>query len=628
MPRPLSVALVLALALPAAAVAQDRQVQITYTPTARAQIALWIESADGERFSTISLTDAVAYRGIGNRPGALEMNSGFHWPYGRREGVLPIWAHRRAEVMGSFFARVIFDGRASEGNASSAGSRSEPPNTRDDYFCLSFTGGETLDAVTCASIFNSNKGRYITPDDVATSYAEPFVDDDGTAHLRALGLTSLYPPRRDVDECLGTRCDHDDVYRYASDALDVMPELDAVSLATPPSGTEQLALFAVPNDWPAGDYTVFLEINVEGDYAPGWDATARPTPRAPSGTWDSWAMGFGYPYRGQPSVVFEVPIVLSATGGEYTADAPVGYGAIHGDRDQPFAMDDTILDDPAAHPGSGADRLFANDDGARLSVRVPTTDICLLPDAPPECGRECDEARPCALPLECSDEGTCVAMCLVPNAPGMPSDLVLAPYPDVRHAHQWIDLSFVVPTLPRPLLDWDVRVSTEPIVDEASFVAARPAKAASIDDVALTVPTTREDGTALVTGDAVALELGGLDPTTHYYVGVRAIDACGSMGPVAAAEIQTAAIHFTTVSPCFVATAAYGSPLDARIGVLRRFRDRYLRGNGVGDALVEAYERVGPVIADAIRDDEDARAIVRWLLAPVVTTAEALGSAR
>jgi hypothetical protein len=46
------------------------------------------------------------------------MNSGYHWPYGRREGVLPIWAHRRAAAPGAGqFPRVIFQNRA-EGYAS------------------------------------------------------------------------------------------------------------------------------------------------------------------------------------------------------------------------------------------------------------------------------------------------------------------------------------------------------------------------------------------------------------------------------------------------------------------------------------------------------------------------------
>jgi hypothetical protein len=79
----------------APAFAQD-VLELGFTPTKRAQIAVWIEREDGTFVETIALTQAVAYRGIGNRPGALQMNSGYRWPYGRREGVLPVWAHRRA----------------------------------------------------------------------------------------------------------------------------------------------------------------------------------------------------------------------------------------------------------------------------------------------------------------------------------------------------------------------------------------------------------------------------------------------------------------------------------------------------------------------------------------------------
>src|SRR3569623_1311020 len=94
--------------------ATSRGLELRYTPTARAQVALWIEKADGTFLKTIGLTQAVAYRGIGNRPGAQHMNSGFHWPYGRREGTLPIWAHRRAAGPGALqFSRVIFQMRAS-----------------------------------------------------------------------------------------------------------------------------------------------------------------------------------------------------------------------------------------------------------------------------------------------------------------------------------------------------------------------------------------------------------------------------------------------------------------------------------------------------------------------------------
>src|SRR6185369_15119861 len=98
-------ALLTALCFPSLVSAQvataPRVIEFRFTPTARAQIALWLERPDGTFLKTVFLTQAVGLRGIGNRPGAAEMNSGFHWPYGRREGALPIWAHRRAAAPGA-----------------------------------------------------------------------------------------------------------------------------------------------------------------------------------------------------------------------------------------------------------------------------------------------------------------------------------------------------------------------------------------------------------------------------------------------------------------------------------------------------------------------------------------------
>ena len=606
--------------------AQDRHLEVRFATTRRAQIAVWIESSDGELFRTLALTQAVASWGIGNRPGALQMNSGHHWPYGRREGVLPVWAHRRFDHDGTSWRRVIFNGRESEGNASSAGSFGEPINTADPHFCLSFTGSNNnieLDGMSCASVFSSNKGRYITADDVAAGYAEPFVTDAGAPMMRGLSLVSLYPPRRDLLPCLGSRCeDHADVAFYERDAAAILPELDAVTMATPADGSSQLVVFNVPSDWPEGDYTVFVEVNVEGDYAPGWDATARPTPRAPGGRWDSWAMSYGYPYRGQPSVIYEVPVALSSAGGVFTTASPAGYGSIHGETGELSPMDGTIMNDPADHHGSGADRLYAGPTGDRVRITVPTWDVCSQPDPPPDCGRECTDTRPCANPLLCGDEGTCVGMCEVDMRVPAPADFTISRWPEDADSHQWAELDFSVPLLTRGLLGWEVRVSTSPITDEASFLAGDPAQAGTDGDVALEVPIAREDGTPLVTGDPIHLELGGLDPLTHYYVGVRAIDACTERSTIAVAEIETTEIHFTTVSPCFVATAAYGSPMDARIGALRRFRDRYLLTNAPGRMLVDTYYEVGPTLAEAIRSDEDARSLVRAALEPVVAFAE------
>ena len=156
--------------------------ELEFTPVARAQIAIWIER-DDRLVATLRLTEAVSRRGLGNRPGASQMNSGFRWPYGRREGVLPVWAARRAEQPGARpFRRVIFQNRASEGYAS----RSVDDSTPDDYYCLSFTKQrsriDALDAVTCPSVFSSDKGRFITEADVQRGYAEPYEARD---HARA-----------------------------------------------------------------------------------------------------------------------------------------------------------------------------------------------------------------------------------------------------------------------------------------------------------------------------------------------------------------------------------------------------------------------------------------------------------
>jgi hypothetical protein len=110
------------------AVLSPRVLEFRYTPAGNAQVAIWLENKAGEFLATVALTEAVATRGIGNRPGASQMNSGFRWPYGRREGVLPIWADRRASAPGARpFKRVIFQKRP-EGYAS----RLLPDASRDD----------------------------------------------------------------------------------------------------------------------------------------------------------------------------------------------------------------------------------------------------------------------------------------------------------------------------------------------------------------------------------------------------------------------------------------------------------------------------------------------------------------
>jgi MYXO-CTERM domain-containing protein len=441
-PRLLMLAIVLGAPVALAQVSEppptgQRLVRYRFIPTARAQMALWIESADGARLATVKLTEATALRGIGNRPGAGQMNSGYRWPYGRREGVLPVWAHRRAAAPGAMtFPRVIFQDRTSEGFAS----RTSADSSLDAYFCLSFAEATTrkdgLDAVTCASAFSGDKGRLLLAGDLQRGYGEPW-EEAGAGISRPLPATSLYPPRVDVAACAPspTCVDHPDVQMFATVARTVMPELDAVSMATPPGETTQTVSFEVPPAWPDGEHWAFLEINTEGDYNAASNATTHPTPTKPQGSWDTWSQQYGYPFRGQPSVVFRVAVFVGADDSASTR-AALGYGSLDGTGPQGGAIhpiDATISDDPDDSPGSGVDRLRVMQGDVRLVVESRI--VAPLPDggarpgpdgaAPDGGGGDPDAAGSDAGPGD-PDASPADAGSPPPDAAGQPEPLCIA----------------------------------------------------------------------------------------------------------------------------------------------------------------------------------------------------------
>lgn len=103
--------------------------------------------------------------------------------------------------------------------------------------------------------------------------------------------------------------------------------------------------------------------------------------------------------------------------------------------------------------------------------------------------------------------------------------------------------------------------------------------------------------TEVVGGKAIILDPGG--PGTAVASGINPGDGGNSGG-------------------CFIATAAFGSPVDRYVIVLKKFRDTYLMTNAGGRLLVKTYYQLSPAIAKKIEASTWLKYTVRTGLWPVI----------
>ena len=70
--------------------------------------------------------------------------------------------------------------------------------------------------------------------------------------------------------------------------------------------------------------------------------------------------------------------------------------------------------------------------------------------------------------------------------------------------------------------------------------------------------------------------------------------------------------------PCFIATAAFGTPMFPAIDTLRAFRDIYLLDSSIGTAFVDTYYRVSPFLADVVARSAFLALCARMILWPII----------
>jgi very-short-patch-repair endonuclease len=79
---------------------------------------------------------------------------------------------------------------------------------------------------------------------------------------------------------------------------------------------------------------------------------------------------------------------------------------------------------------------------------------------------------------------------------------------------------------------------------------------------------------------------------------------------------------YTTKQGCFIATAAYGTPMAQEINTLRRFRDSKMEPNLIGRYLITLYYNISPPWARVIARSKNMRAFVRMNLKPIIRLLE------
>ena len=200
-------------------------------------------------------------------------------------------------------------------------------------------------------------------------------------------------------------------------------------------------------------------------------------------------------------------------------------------------------------------------------------------------------------------------------------------------------------TLPTVSVDATDATAAEALLNPGTFTITRTGSTAAPLTVTYAMSGTATSGTDYTTpSGSVDILIGNLAATVtitpiddSVYEGnetailTLSVDTGYGVGSPASATVTIADDEPPPPAPpggggCFIATAAYGTPMANDVRHLRAFRDEYLQTNDAGRWFVTQYYRFSPPLADYLRQHDDLRAVVRSALSPLVGLSKALVS--
>jgi hypothetical protein len=391
-----------------------------------------------------------------------------------------------------------------------------------------------------------------------------------------------------------------------------------VAAATPGYGAPYTRTWRIPANLPEGDYVLAVEVSKE------YDTNARHSHIGfddVHGGLSAYGIDGNF---GQPSVLYRVPIHL---GGSTPLTAAVsqisGYSswpATDPTPDNPGPV--TVPLDGTLRPrdstisttvaGSGEMRLLEIDGPSGMGrVHVELQRCGAPPPPPPVCdaGAADDDAS--------SDGGGCSADAGAPETPPTINQCdPLPPLPEQVSDLTVVQTNGTSATLEfrhasangMPVDSYEVRYRLGTTMTTEEFKEATPASIIRPD-----VPGTKG-----------SLTLPDLKPGLQYVLGIRSADECDQHSEIAIVSFMTTVMKFKQLSGCFVATAAWGSPLERHVAALRHARDRLGPASPLFAAATDLYYRSGPAAAALVGRSEVAKAMARRVLGPFAGLAEAL----